>query len=102
KSIPPVWDETIVLPPSEIGQLAAFARRSGKIWFLAVLNGPEAKQMHVPLAFLNLDEQQALLVRDDPQDPAAIKMERSSARGRDTLSSDLAGRGGFIGRFSPQ
>ena len=26
KSIPSVWDETIVLPPSEIGEIAVFAR----------------------------------------------------------------------------
>src|SRR5437773_9600108 len=28
KSVPPVWDETIVLPDSEIGELAAYARRT--------------------------------------------------------------------------
>src|SRR5213075_761811 len=36
KSIPSTWDETIVLPPSEIGELAIFARRHGTTWFLAV------------------------------------------------------------------
>ncbi|MCI0746092.1 MAG: glycoside hydrolase family 97 N-terminal domain-containing protein, partial [Verrucomicrobia subdivision 3 bacterium] len=40
KSIPAVWDETIVLPGSEIGELAAFARHNGTTWFVAVLNGP--------------------------------------------------------------
>jgi alpha-glucosidase len=35
-----VWDETIVLPQSDIGELAAFARRSGRNWFVGVLNGP--------------------------------------------------------------
>ena len=39
KSLPSVWDETIVLPASEIGELAAFARRHGTTWFVAVLNG---------------------------------------------------------------
>ena len=42
KAIPAVWDETIVLPPSEIGELAALARRKGDVWFVAVLNGPAA------------------------------------------------------------
>src|ERR1041384_1146294 len=31
KTIPAVWDETVVLPPSEIGELVAFARRKGSI-----------------------------------------------------------------------
>lgn len=39
KQIPATWDETVVLPSSRIGEVAAFARRSGKTWFLAVLNG---------------------------------------------------------------
>ena len=43
KSIPCVWDETIVLPASEIGHVAAFARRQGDDWFLAILGGPEGK-----------------------------------------------------------
>jgi hypothetical protein len=30
KSIPSTWDETHVLPFSEIGEVAAFARRHGK------------------------------------------------------------------------
>jgi alpha-glucosidase len=33
KSIPAVWDETRVLSMSEIGELAAFARRTGRTWF---------------------------------------------------------------------
>src|SRR5262249_47035120 len=35
KSIPSFWDETVVLPPSEIGEVAVFARRRGETWFLA-------------------------------------------------------------------
>jgi alpha-glucosidase len=36
KDIPAVWDETIVLPGSEIGELAAYARRKGNNWFVAL------------------------------------------------------------------
>jgi len=43
KSIPSVWDETVVLPISQIGEVAAFARRKGDTWFLAVTNGPVAR-----------------------------------------------------------
>ena len=39
KSIPSVWDETRVLPPSAIGEAAVFARRSGERWFVGALNG---------------------------------------------------------------
>jgi len=39
KSIPSYWDETVVLPVSEIRQVRPFARRKGDVWFLAITNG---------------------------------------------------------------
>jgi alpha-glucosidase len=39
KAIPPVWDETRVLPGSRIGQLSILARRKGDTWFIAALAG---------------------------------------------------------------
>jgi alpha-glucosidase len=42
KTLPVTWDETIVLPGSTIGTLAAFARRKGKDWYLAVINGTDS------------------------------------------------------------
>jgi alpha-glucosidase len=53
RQIPSVWDETVVLPPSAIGEVCAMARRSGTKWFLAVLNNKQAKTISVPLWFLN-------------------------------------------------
>lgn len=41
KAIPAAWDETVVLPGSRIGELAMIARRTGKNWFLAILNGKD-------------------------------------------------------------
>lgn len=40
RTVPLVWDETRVLPPSEIGRWVAFARRVGETWYVAVLNLP--------------------------------------------------------------
>jgi alpha-glucosidase len=45
KSIPSVWDETVVQPGSEIGEVAAFARRKGDTWFVAVINGHWTKPL---------------------------------------------------------
>lgn len=99
KSIPSVWDETRVLPASEIGQLAAFARRQGERWFLAVLNGPEARRLRVPLSFLGAGRHRALLARDQPDNPAAVKVETSTAKRADHLEIALRAGGGFVGRF---
>src|SRR5439155_12577869 len=76
KSIPPTWDQTIVLPPSEIGQLAIFARRSGDTWFLGILNGNDARKLDVPLSFLGEGSYKAMLVRDDKTNRAAVEIEK--------------------------
>ncbi len=100
KAIPAVWDETIVLPGSEIGGLAAYARRTGTTWFLGVMNGPSARTVPVRISFLGEGEYKAVLVRDHQENDAAVKMETTTATGRDTLTLELRAGGGFVGAFS--
>lgn len=100
KSIPSVWDETRVLGFSEIGEVAAFARRSGDTWFLAIANGPSGRTVDVPLDFLAAGSHAALLVRDRMDDPAAVDLERTTVRGGDSLTIRMRDGGGFVGRFS--
>jgi len=99
KSIPAAWDETIVLPPSEIGEVAVFARRSGDKWFLAIINGPAQRTIKVPLAFLRGGARQSSIVRDDPNESAAVKLENTTVQPKDSLTVDLVSGGGFIARF---
>lgn len=99
--VPAVWDETIVLPVSQIGEIAAFARRSGDTWFLAILNGPAAKTVEIPLSFLGQGEYRAMLMRDDKDNDAALQIENETLNGKDMLSADLRAGGGFIARFWP-
>jgi len=100
KSIPAVWDETIVLPESEIGELAIFARRTGDMWFLAVMCGPQAKTIQVPLSFLGDGRYNALLVRDNKENDAAVVLQDRTVRRGDTLTIEMINGGGFVGRFS--
>jgi alpha-glucosidase len=99
KSIPAVWDETIVLPPSEIGEMVVYARRTGQTWFLAVMCGPEARRVRLPLSFLGEGTYRATLVRD-AGDGSAVTVNAASHRRADTISLDLRAGGGFVGRFS--
>jgi alpha-glucosidase len=99
KSIPAVWDQTVALPASEIGEVAALARRRGDTWFLAVMNGPEARTIRVPLTFLGPGGYRAMLVRDSPDDAAAVKIENINASRGDVVSIELRAGGGFIARF---
>ncbi|SIN77101.1 alpha-glucosidase [Singulisphaera sp. GP187] len=99
KSLPSVWDETHVLPGSEIGERAIFARRNGDRWFLAIVNGPTAGPVRVPTSFLGAGTYRALLVRDQKDDPAAVKVEATTITKDDSLAIDLRAGGGFIARF---
>ena len=99
KSIPTVWDETRVLPQSEIGEIAAFARRHGKQWFLVIANGPSARSVEVPLSFLGKGSHAALLVRDEADEPAAVRVEHVTVRREESLKIDLRAGGGFVARI---
>ncbi len=98
KSIPAVWDETIVLPGSEIGELAAFARRKGNDWFLAIMNGVEPKHLKITLDFLN-GNYKALIAKDDPASSAAVIMEEKNFKKGEVIELDLVSGGGFVARF---
>jgi alpha-glucosidase len=100
RSIPSVWDETHVLPFSEIGEIAGFARRAGRRWFLVIANGPTPRSLDLPLSFLGDGSHQALLVHDEAADAAAVRLQTSSLRRADSLRVELRAGGGFIGRFS--
>jgi alpha-glucosidase len=101
RTIPSVWDETRVLPPSAVGEVAAFARRSGDRWFVGVLNGPAARQVELRLGFLCEGRYRATLVRDKGDDGAAVDLEdRELSRGN-ALALDLRPGGGFVARLSP-
>jgi alpha-glucosidase len=100
KSIPSVWDETIVLPPSGIGELALFARRSGERWFVAAMNGAKARTVTLDLAFLGAGTYQAVIVKDKLDDPAAVDVAtREVSRGK-PLDIAMRGGGGFVVRLS--
>ncbi len=88
------------MPGSEIGELAAYARRKGDTWFLAAMCGPQAKTIRVPLSFLGDGQYKAALVRDKAGDDAAVEIEHVTHQRSDTLTIELRAGGGFLGRFS--
>jgi alpha-glucosidase len=100
KSIPAVWDETMVLPESRIGELSIFARRKGDMWMLAVMSGTEGRTIDVPLTFLGEGAYKASLVRDDMETDAAVVLEESNVDREDRLKIEMRNSGGFVGRFT--
>ncbi len=101
ETIPPVWDETRVLAVSEIGNVAAFARRSGKTWFVGILNGRGKRMVEIDLAFLGPGTYQAVTLADDAGKPDAFVRSEKRVRSGDVLKIVMRTGGGYVARFTP-
>jgi alpha-glucosidase len=101
RTIPSTWEETIVLTQSEIGEVAAFARRRDDVWFVGILNALTGREFPVPLRFLSAGKYQAMLVRDQMDDPAAVTIENVSLTRGDSLTIKVRAGGGFVARLNP-
>ncbi len=95
-AVPAAWDETRVLPGSEPGKLAGFARRRGSQWFIGIMNGADATTLEVPLDFLGPGEWKATLLGDVQGKPDAWDRKDGAIGAHTTLHISLAPRGGFV------
>jgi alpha-glucosidase len=102
KKIPSCWDETIVLPGSEIGGIAAYARRSGNKWFVAVMNGIPPHKLSISLRFLGPGRYKASIAEDVADNPAALNVHTAAYSSGDVLLLSLAAGGGYIAVFEKQ
>ncbi|MBI0476394.1 glycoside hydrolase family 97 [Sphingomonas sp. MA1305] len=102
RAIPAVWDETIVLPGSEPGVMAGFARRRDKDWFIGVINGPKDRLLSLDLRFLGRGEWSLVSLTDDPARPAAFVRSQRDVRSTDSIATGLRGRGGLVAWLRPR
>jgi alpha-glucosidase len=100
RHLPATWDETIVLPGSEIGKVAAFARRRGNEWFIGALNGKEGATLPIDLSFLGAGSWKAEIFADDPAKLDAFKQETKDVTSKDKLTATMSARGGFGARIT--
>jgi alpha-glucosidase len=102
RAIPSIWDETIVLPGSDIGKCAAFARRSGKQWFVGILNGAEATTLDFPLGFLSRGKYQMIQLGDAPERDDDWRREEKVVARKDRVKLSLRPGGGCVIELKPQ
>ena len=101
RDVPTAWDETRVLEASP-DHLLVLAKRSGSEWYVAGVNDRTARELEVPLGFLDAGDHQAQLYTDaDDADtaPAHFNILQSLVRRTDTLRVRLARAGGFVVRL---
>lgn len=101
KSIPTVWDRTVVLDASEIGRCAAFARRSGKTWFVGVMNASSQRDVSIELSFLDKGKHEALILTDPPDGSLGFKSETRTVDRKSAIKTTLIGGGGLTAMIKP-
>lgn len=98
-SIPTVWDETIVLQPSEIGKCVVMAKRKGKDWYVAAMTD-EASNVSLPLSFLGKGEYKTNVVSDVPGGDQKCSISHAVYTRGNPLEIRMEAGGGFLARFS--
>lgn len=98
QQIPTVWDETRVLPCTSIGEVVAYARRSGDTWWVGVMNGATEREIEIPLGFLK-KKTNATLIYDDKNVHTSIDRHEQEVSPNDTLTIKLVPGGGFVARL---
>lgn len=97
--IPETWDETIVLPSSQIGEVVAFARRKGNTWYLMVLSSSE-KDLTIPLRFLKKTLTYEMTgIREGDPFKSKIQLEGKPADNNGKIILKLKNGSGYIARF---
>ena len=99
RAIPAVWDETLVLPGSDIGRIAAFAKRTGSDWFIGILNADQPQDIAIDLSFLGRGTYRMIAYADHPDRPDAYEVEQRAVTRRDRLTLPIRKNGGYSARI---
>lgn len=91
--LPTVWDETVVLPSSEIGRLAVIARRKGKVCYIAGVNTSPVT-VPIPAAFLGPEPKRITIIRDAPN--AGLSVSEEPFEAGKTIELRLDANAGFV------
>jgi alpha-glucosidase len=97
EALPTVWDETRVLE-SQVGQYATLARKKGDVWFVGSLAANNAREVKIPLSFLNTKRTyQAVLYKQNEENLLNndVTMEEFSVSQGTILSQMLSANSGL-------
>lgn len=108
KDVEADWEESIALAGA-IGDYVAIARqgRKSKEWFLGAVSDEEARDLSLPLSFLDKGRKyRAQIYRDGPDadwktNPYAMVIEEKIVTGGEIFALRMAPGGGFAVRFIP-
>ncbi|KAF0094893.1 MAG: alpha-glucosidase [Puniceicoccaceae bacterium 5H] len=101
REVPTLWDETRVLPGSEIGERVVMARRDGAQWWLAILNDGPTEIRDLDLSFLGSGTYTAQVLTSPEPHAFAHETHKGVDQGWHPCFRLTSGDGVLI-RFIPQ
>ncbi|MFA6448202.1 MAG: glycoside hydrolase family 97 catalytic domain-containing protein [bacterium] len=99
KTMPTVWDETVALPPTEIGKTVAFALRSGETWYVAILNGDFRRTIDFKLDFLNEGNFAMEALQDSSSSASGVKRVSAAVTKNDSVQMVIRPAGGYVAKI---
>lgn len=99
-SVPTTWDETIVLPGSEIGKRALFARRNGDRWFIVGVT-VDKSDLVIPLVFLDDKKYYSTEMCDVPNSQFESERKCQNVIKKDSLNIRMNKAGGYFAILQP-
>lgn len=100
KSLPSVWDETVVLDGSSIAETAILARRSGNDWYLVVLNGQKSKTIEIQLDFLKKGKWNMQAVKDVKGIQRKMSVMKKTVTSGQKILIELNSEGAYLAKFT--
>jgi alpha-glucosidase len=98
RAVPVAWDETRFVDGYP-GRLAVLARRRGTEWYLGGINGDTSVAVaEIPLTFLAPAGYDVGLIADG-EDDRSYQYATERLTNRDTITVEIAPRGGFAARL---
>jgi hypothetical protein len=99
--VPAAWDESRFVDGFP-GQFAVLARRRGTDWYVGAINGDTVVSIgEVPLTFLGVGPYDVQLISDG-EDDRSFTFATQRLDARDTMTVEMAPRGGFVARIVPR
>ena len=96
-NLPTTWDDSRTLDGA-IGQFVTMARRKGDVWYVACITNNEARDINVPLDFLDSDKKYELTLFTDGGEKVKtrthVAVDTKSVTNKKTMKLHLLPRGG--------
>jgi len=101
KQVPTVWDETKVID-ADVNKFITIARKKNNEWYVGTINNHEAREIAVPLVFLDAGNYVAEIYSDADdvnENPNHLEKKEITVTGNDAIKIKIGVGGGQVMRI---